>query len=346
MEPSSSALIGKSVADYYEWKPPAGGLSILLRLDVIDRMLPGIMTAFGAVPKRGAEAGGILLGTIDGPAIRIDDFEPIPCSYRRGPSYLLCDADLAAFEAAIRDRHDGPRGLKAVGFYRSHTREAQALAEDDRLLCARFFPPPHGAVLIVRPYATRPCTAGFVTYQDGALPNWPAEQFPFRRRKLDGGEPPPRVPLAETPRRIEPATPLPVPVLEKKAPRSKAWMWIPLSFLCLLLGMAAGFLGRPLLELDANTGRDPFRVLLSAKPSEDNLTIRWDREAPAIRYAEGGTLQIIDGPLTKKVELGASELQNGTIIFHTTSDRVSLRLEVMIHENSKVVSAMVWKREK
>ena len=319
-------------------------MSILLRLDVIDRMLPGIMTSFGAVPKRGAEAGGILLGTMNGAVMRIEDFEAIPCSYRRGPSYLLCESDLAAFEAAIHSRNDGPDGLRAVGFYRSHTREAQALAEDDRMLCARFFPPPHAAVLIVRPYATRPCTAGFVTYQEGVLSGWPAEQFPFRRRKLAGGEPP-RVPLAETPRRVEPAGPMPVPVQEEPR-RASPWISVAGALLCLVIGIAAGFFGRPFLPLDTETGRDPFGVLLSAKPSEDNLTIRWDRDAPAIRYAQSGTLQIIDGPLTKTVELSAAELQNGTVIFHTTSDRVSIRLEVLIHDTSKIVSAMVCQRGK
>jgi hypothetical protein len=373
MQPSSSAAVTKSVPDYYEWNSPASGISILLRLDVVDGMLPGIMEGFSAVPKRGAEAGGILLGTIDtanGAVIRIEDFQAVPCSYRRGPSYLLCESDLAAFEAAIRDRTAGSNGLQVVGYYRSHTREVQALAEDDRSLCARFFPPPHGMVLIVRPYATRACTAGFLTYQDGALPDWPAEQFPFRRLELEGGEPRPRVPLAESPRRVEPrlsgasAAAHPVPLgfsfggyaeastdaatppaaAAKKTRRSSVWIWAFVSLLCLLLGIGAGFLARTFLPADAESGRDPFAVSLSAKPSEDNLMIRWDRDAPAIRYAQGGTLQIIDGLFTKTVELSASELQNGTVIFHSTSDHVSIRLEVLVHENSKIVNAIVWTR--
>ncbi len=54
------------------------------------------MRGFGSVPKRGAEVGGFLIGTIRPgvPAIvRIDDFEPVACEYRRGPSYLFTEED-------------------------------------------------------------------------------------------------------------------------------------------------------------------------------------------------------------------------------------------------------------
>ncbi len=335
-------------AGYYEWSSAAGGISVLLRLDVVDRMLPGILTAFGAVPKRGAEAGGILLGTLEGATIRIDDFEAVPCSYRRGPSYLLAEPDLAAFEAAVRSK-----GRQAVGYYRSHTREPQAISEEDRALCARFFPPPHGVALIVRPYATRPCTAGFLAYQDGKLPDWPAEQFPLRRRQIEGGEPPaPAVPAhavplgfslgGYVPAPASAATPSPAPPV--KTGRSKSWIWACVSFLALLIGTGAGFLVRSTLLTDAESRGDPFAVSLSAKLSDDDLLIHWDRNAPAVRYATSGTLQIIDGPYTKTVDLSASELQNGTIIFHTASDAVSIRLEIVVRENSKVVDTTAWTR--
>src|SRR5258708_32563511 len=90
------------------------------------------MRGFGSVPKRGAEVGGFLIGTIRPgvPAIvRIDDFEPAACEYRRGPSYQFTEEDSAALE-------DGWRRLQPsvspsaypVGVFRSHTRGGSSLA--------------------------------------------------------------------------------------------------------------------------------------------------------------------------------------------------------------------------
>src|SRR2546423_15153141 len=66
-----------SPVDTYIWKAPAGdGPAIHLSLDVVDHMLQDVMRGFGAVPKRGAEVGGILLGRTrrdDSLLIEIDD---------------------------------------------------------------------------------------------------------------------------------------------------------------------------------------------------------------------------------------------------------------------------------
>jgi hypothetical protein len=100
---------------------PGKRVAIHLRLDAVDRMVPDIMRGFGAVPKRGAEVGGILIGTIQPGKVQIDDFEPIPCSYSRGPSYLLTQSEKATFDDVCRRR-----SKEIVGYYRSHTRDGLA----------------------------------------------------------------------------------------------------------------------------------------------------------------------------------------------------------------------------
>ncbi len=76
--------------EYYVWEAPDQAAIVHLHLDVVDRMLSEVMRGFGAVPKRGAEVGGLLIGTVepgegDAPAlIRIEDFEQVPCEYRVG----------------------------------------------------------------------------------------------------------------------------------------------------------------------------------------------------------------------------------------------------------------------
>src|SRR5271169_1340765 len=101
------AVPTQDAADYYVWEAPGNSVTILLHLDVLERLGGEVMRGFGAVPKRGAEVGGVLIGTVErgeeaGPAVvRIEDFEPVECLYKRGPSYLFSESDKAEFESAV-----------------------------------------------------------------------------------------------------------------------------------------------------------------------------------------------------------------------------------------------------
>src|ERR1700722_16917487 len=88
---------------YYVWEAAGKAFQVHIHLDVIDALLSEIMRGFGAVPKRGAEVGGVLLGSIDRgdvTVVRIEDFEAVPCGYTRGPSYLLSAEERTTFENA------------------------------------------------------------------------------------------------------------------------------------------------------------------------------------------------------------------------------------------------------
>src|SRR5215831_5718201 len=100
MDPESGTASVGNEADYYKWDSPSGDFSVFLRLELVDGLFSDVMSAFGAVPKRGAETGGILLGRVEASVaatiVRVEAFEAVPCSYRHGPSYLLSESDTAA----------------------------------------------------------------------------------------------------------------------------------------------------------------------------------------------------------------------------------------------------------
>src|SRR5690242_5734875 len=113
MEPATQGV------PYYVWEIPGQSVVVHVRIEVVDRIGADIMRGFGAVPKRGAEVGGVLVGTIEPgkvSIVRIEDFEAVPCSYTRGPSYLLTEEERAQFDEVCQR-------LKPVGYYRSHTRD-------------------------------------------------------------------------------------------------------------------------------------------------------------------------------------------------------------------------------
>jgi hypothetical protein len=357
---------------YYVWEMPGKPIAVHLHLNVVDRLLAEVMRGFGAVPKRGAEVGGVLIGCVepgDPSIVRIDDYEVIKCDYKFGPSYLF--EDLAPFEGPCgRWAKDESRPTYAVGYFRSHTRDGFSLAAEDITLLDRFFPEPWNIALLVRPYGSKVSTAGFFFRENGEFQKSTPLEFPFRLRELTGGETPLRRSLNDRqPREREARQPTPVPLSEEEPAQGSAqavpwwpqpslpdpgmrssrsrvrgWVWIPLSFIFLLLGVLLGLQTAlsTMSKAPKNAARD-FSLGLSVARSGDNLSVRWDREAPAIRGAERGVLDIEDGGLTKSVELDPAHLESGSLIYRNSSSNVKFRLVVFPGAQLSVTETAEWK---
>ncbi len=364
-------MAGEIQGGYYVWQADGKPVIVHLHLDVVDRILAEVMRGFGAVPKRGAEVGGILIGSIehgDVSIVRIDDFEAVECGYKRGPSYLLSEEDAAEFADAVRRwEPDATRPDYAVGYFRSHTRDGLSLGDEDIDLMDEYFPSPSHVALVIKPYGTKVSLAGFFIREDGRFPDMTPLEFPFRRRELTGEEAPPRrsmlerrprtravaeIPRPEIPGPEEHAgrDPLPSPgtayavTLPSKS-RLRSAIWIPLSFVFLLFGVALGMM----IALTRSPGgshgdAQDFSLGLSISKTDDNLSVKWDRQAPAIHAAQRGVLEIEDGSYTKSVDLDTAQLQNGSIIYRNSSGTVRFRLVVYPRARVSVVESAEWKR--
>jgi hypothetical protein len=367
MDPSIQAASG-----YYVWELPGKPVVVHLNLAIIDRLAAEIMRGFGAVPKRGAEVGGLLLGTLEEGAqtiVRVEDFEGIACDYKRGPSYLFSADDGAAFEEACA------RSTSAVGYFRSHTREGFSLGPEDIELMEQFFPSSSHIALMVKPFATKVSVASFFFREDGLFQSEPPLEFPFRRRELTGEPAPPRRSMLERtqrrrenremtgdlnsePGRIasspdfagqELAGPLPEPsrsehpyVSQSNSRARSGWAWIPLSFVFLLLGVALGF--QAALTMGPKVaGAKEYSLGLTVTREGANLSVKWDRDAPAVKAAQRGLLEIEDGGVTKPVDLDPAQLSNGSILFTNSSGTVRFRLIVYPQAQVTVIQTVEWK---
>jgi hypothetical protein len=359
MDPSLQAVPG-----YYVWELPGKPVVVHLHLSVIDRMSAEIMRGFGAVPKRGAEVGGVLLGTIEQGVptiVKVEDFEPVACDYKRGPSYLFTADDGAAFDdTCARSQPDPSRPTYAVGYFRSHTRDGLSLAPEDIGLIEHYFPAPSHIALLVKPFATKVSLASFFFREDGLFPSTAPLEFPFRRRELTGEEAPPRRTMLErVPRRREmrnvveeeipePVASVPEPVDAYTSPsKSRArggWVWIPLSFVFLLLGVVLGFQAALTMGgKSSGSGTVDYSLGLTVNMEGTNLSVKWDRDAPAIKAAQKGLLEIEDGASTKPVDLDAAQLRNGSILFTNSSKTVRFRLIVYPQARVTVMQTLEWK---
>jgi hypothetical protein len=371
-------------ASFYVWEVPGKNLVVHLDYGVVDRLLLEVMRGFGAIPRRGAEVGGILLGTFEigeKKVVRVEDFEPVSCEHRRGPSYLLSEGDERRYAETLARWRPGPdRRMYTVGCYRSHTREGMALSAEDLVLFDSHFPDLSSVFLLVKPFATRVSLAGFFfREEEGKVHNDPTYlEFPFRRRELGGGTArapearPPRIAVHPEPVYRAPETDiaesyeqdpdgeLAEPRLEVAPPAftrngsqessvslfRKANVWIPLSFIFLLLGVVVGFQTAVTYRAGRAAGllSEPYNLSLSAARSGENLHVKWDRLAQPIRTAQRGVLVIKDGAYNTTVDLDVAQLQNPSVFYKHLSNVVQFRLEVFVKDKNSVSETLEWRQ--
>jgi hypothetical protein len=384
MEPAPASKPSPPPAEpgYRLWEAPGGSTTVHLSLDIIERLLGEVLSGFGAIPRRGAEIGGLLVGRIEGQEVRIDHFEAVPCEYRRGPSYLLSENDGRAFaEAYERWKPVAEKQSYAVGYFRSNTRDQFVTAEEDRELMRKYFPNAPQVMLLIRPYASRTSIAGFVAYENGALGSGPANEFPFRRNELEGGHPrasrrltdvkrvaditldrparprgpeivaKPEVPPIPTERKIY-LEPQPVSVvreprnetISEAPPKKRRWAWLIACAVVLLIGSAAGFTSALMMmaRSEAPSAGDPYSLALTVSKVDDSLHLRWGQRVQAVQSAQRGALEISDGSYSKTVELDESQLHNGSVIYHNLTKQVRFRLIIYDRGGNALAETIEW----
>ena len=219
-----------SQTDYVVWRASTGPL-VRIRRRAMEGIDHEVMEAMAAVPRRGAETGGILLGRQHGSDIAIEDFEPVPSEHRFGPSYRLSVADQHFLHETVQWFRSGKQpGLSVVGFYRTHTRPDFALTEEDQELAATHFAEPGNLFLLIKPSRTQGTVADFFLWRGTAMAE-AAGPLPFPFRDTDNAKettdvppvPEPEIAGAAPPPPVEPeplfaALAEPDPVIEPETP--------------------------------------------------------------------------------------------------------------------------------
>lgn len=355
METNTQQLPG-----YYAWSPSGKQVTVHLSLNVVDRMNIDIMRGFGAVPKRGAEVGGVLLGSVESADaegklfIRIEDFVAVACSYARGPSYLLSEEERRKLDAVV-DAAEGNSKMAPVGYYRSHTRDgALTLGEEDIDLMERDFPDPSAIVLLVKPFATKVGVAGIFIREESGFPAQTSLEFPFRRRDMTGEEAPPRRPLqdrqARSPRvresemlpDVSPLRPprevvlqeperaplaqplqhsLPPSLTEPSPPPEKrSFLWFPLCLLFLVLGVALGYQA-------ALTFAPQTSLQVDGRTFALNLSAGRNSDTLTVRWDR-------DSAVVRNAQRGMLEIQDGDFSKPVPLDSAQLREGTIVYQNT------------
>ncbi|MBZ2184573.1 MAG: hypothetical protein K7J46_07645 [Bryobacter sp.] len=358
---------------HFVWAVEGKAITIHLDFGVVDRIASDVMRGFGAVPKRGAEVGGILLGSFEEwegqTVVKVQDFELVACDYLRGPSYLLTENDESRFAESVARAKT--QDLLPVGFFRSHTRKGFGLADEDVALFEKYFGQNRQVILLVRPFAAKTSLGGFFIKEGDEFHRENSyREFPFRRKDLGGGNPPPaRISPPELPESVNTPFAHPEPDLrdwikthrgEPRKPAEltdveavpvalhsdnstanlrKRWVWVPLSLVFLVVGVVTGFQIAMLLNRQdvERASKRSFSLGLTADWENDRIAVRWDRESAPIQNAQSGSLRILDGQYSKMVALDERQLRNGSVLYMSADNRVSFRLEVNTRQGTQFI---------
>jgi hypothetical protein len=166
------------------WEVAGKPVSVRLSLDVVGRLCMAVREGFKALPRRGLETGGLLIGTRKKAGNRvivdIGDFEAVESEHAAGPSYLLSETDRRLLEARITAHRAARTERCVVGFYRSHTRSGFAMTMEDSYLYSTYFREASDVFLLIKSNEGSPPTGGFIIREGGKiLADTPYAQFPF-----------------------------------------------------------------------------------------------------------------------------------------------------------------------
>ena len=331
--------------NFGSWAVAESRLSIEYSLVVIEEIRHAVTEGFQRLSRGGLEVGGVLYGTQEGSAVRIQAMREIVCEHARGPSFLLSENDRAALTEQLARAQEDPRleGMVALGWFLSHTRGEIALTESDLETFNAFFPAPWQITLVIRPGRTGFMRAGFfVRESDGAVKSERSYldfSFPDRpaapdRPPRDRGAPGERrnAPYHEAPPDATPSAPHDVPLfgqppgsIPQYLPYPEARRKWPWGVIGVILAVAVvAIVGMRLFAPRLS----PEPISLSVAERDGQLQIQWNHSSRSITGAARGTLEITDGQDSRALPLTRLDLSRGSFNYLRKSADVEIRMTV------------------
>jgi proteasome lid subunit RPN8/RPN11 len=342
--------------NFGSWAVAESPLTIEYSLVVIEEIRHVVTEGFQRLSRGGLEVGGILYGTQEGSAVRIQAMREIACEHARGPSFLLSDNDRAALTEQLARHQEDHRleGMVAVGWFLSHTRGEITLTESDLETFNAFFPAPWQITLVIRPGRTGFMRAGFFvresdgavkserSYLDFSFPDRPAApDRPPRDRGAPGDRrnaayhdaPPDTMPSAphDVPLFGQPSASMPQYLPYPETRRRWPWGLIAIVLAVAVLAILGLRLFAPRLA--------PEPISLSVAERDGQLQIQWNHSSRSISGAARGTLEITDGQDSRSLPLTQLDLSRGSFNYLRKSGDVEIRMTVEDSAGEKMQEA-------
>jgi hypothetical protein len=121
-----------------------------------------------------------------------------------------------------------------------------------------------------------------------------------------------------------------------KPVKRNRWVWVPLSFIFLVLGVVLGFeigLGFYRAQNLALTG-DPYAIDLSVSKFGESYHLKWNPAAVAVRTAKRGELVVEEEATAKPMNLTTEDLARGGLIYRGSDQASRFRLTLFLRDHS------------
>jgi hypothetical protein len=317
-----------------EWMRWAGPeQTVALHQKCRARIFQQVLSAQQAIRRRGLEAGGLLLSTVErmsGHEVSIDAVEPIRCEHRFGPSFQLSESDEAELASQVERIHAS--GRVVAGYYRSITGGEVGAAQgaDDEALIRKYLGPT--CVVVIRLQVNSPlsCRTEVAWREEEGwwqLTAAPAEPAPPARPAQSWGMSAPApvsleavgAAVASQAPAASPPDSAPLPPSPARQPRI-SWLPLFLAFVTLAAGAVAAYRwGRSLAS-------GPQRPLLglAADWNGPALAVRWEPRSPSVERAERAELSVREGQIERSIALTKPDLAAGATRVEVSGRDVSL----------------------
>jgi hypothetical protein len=148
----------QSGAPYGAWSKAGLPLTIAYSLGVFDEIGFLVNEGYRRIPYGGIEHGGLLFGSCDGAAVKIESFRQIECEHAAGPGFALSANDVEKIKEQLRSSGTDPqlRGLESLGWFVSYSRRDLAASSAELGLFRSLFPKPWQVMLFVKPERFKP----------------------------------------------------------------------------------------------------------------------------------------------------------------------------------------------
>ncbi len=318
---------GFNEARRISWEVPQCPFRIEATVGVIDEIRLAVVEGFFSVPRGGVEIGGVLFGDRQAHRIIIRSYRRIECRYESGPSFVLSPADREKLAALLQECAADPalKGQERLGWFHSHTRSDISLTAADLEIYRDFFPGPQEVALVLKPAQLQPTNAGFFFREpDGTV----YSEATYHEFITD-----PAFLQSFVPDDI-PVTP---PAFAEVAVQRKPQL-LPL-LLFVLLGMTIGTAGVAFWPYVHGSPATPLG--LEAAEVNNEIVLRWNRQARAVRNASGGLLEITDGGEKLSQPLAVQDIQLGLATYHRRTDHAEFRLSVQQPQAAPVAESVM-----
>jgi hypothetical protein len=310
-----------------------------------------VIEGFKALPKRGAEIGGALLGR-RGPEgeFFIESWQPLAIEHRVGPSYILSEGDVALWAEFVKGARTGVE--RFIGIYRSQTRPGLGITAEDCAIVEKFLPREDGVLLIVKPLSVSESVATFYFCDGGAIIDAAAEsrEFEFGGKAIPAG-----AALTEPPELPRAAPANPAAASSAGAPKignneigtsqsgtnqpgtNQRWTSVLLPASAILAGATLGFYAH---SRSGGAAEDPIRAAYTAESRTGNFSLRaerlsegirltWNSRAPVLAGAVGGAVLIDDSGWRAQQQLTPEELRSGSLMWKPKSEQTEFEMRVI-----------------